>query len=606
MRLLLAVLLSLCWSTAALAATAATSASNATTAPPAMATTTAPDAATIRALLGISSAEPVQVSSVDHPGWFQPQPPLHGLADPIDPLGTLDAALVEKGLNAKDLKRFTDGYVDRIEQAATAGAAAPAGLLAWLSAHPAIRREFWLALSPQFDDAQHAMEVLDRLRQHNAAAVAAYAHLAIAMAVVYDSPDALYGSRYACIYGVEAAQFGPPPQLEAVFDYFTSPAHQAQFQFRPQDLAWPLLVHLVDLDVCAEDRDWALRTCASFRRDIGSLYPSVPYDYDKYRGSDTHIGSQPYALPIIQKCGGVCGDQAHFTSRVSKCLGVPAMKVQGTGRYGRASAHAWCGFLTVHQGRPVLDFTGRYDGDYYYTGEVFDPQTRTMVLDRTVAMVYDGLSLSYDKYRDAQLLARAALATLADRPALSIAFARQAIEKDKYTPMAWRVLAYHIAHGAMTPREAAQWSNRMLTDLSAHPDLTLECLPQLMALLPPAKIDERQRLYNAAMQLYAARPDLQIRLRSAQCAELTEHGRQPQALELMLATVTANAKEGSLILPLIEQIVATSKTFAATNPNFHLEVVKQALTKLEDSFPAQRGNVISPAFVKLQQLVDSL
>jgi hypothetical protein len=350
--------------------------------------------------------------------------------------------------------------------------------------------------------------------------------------------------------------------------------------FKPQQLPWPLLVHLVDLDVSDADRDWALSSCAAFRRDIAALYPSVPYDNDKLAGNPPRLGTLPYSLPNLQKLGGVCGDQAHFTSRVSKCLGVPAMKVAGAGRYGSAMAHAWCGFLTVQKGRPVLD--------------------------RTVEMLDDGLSMSYEKYRDSQLLARAALKLIADKPRVSISLARQAVDKDTYNPVAWRVLTYHIAHGALSANESAKWSNRMFVDLAAHPDLTLECLPRLMAQLPESRVDERQKLYNAAMQLYAKRPDLQIRLRAMQCKELSDHGRQPQALELMLATATLNAKEGSLILPLVEQVVSTSKGFAATTPGFRLEVVKQQLAKLEEVFPSKRGNTVSPAFTQLQQLVDRL
>ena len=340
---------------------------------------------------------------------------------------------------------------------------------------------------------------------------------------------------------------------------------------------------------------------------MGPLYLQVPYDDDKLRRQrDPPRQPAPYTLPNLLSLGGVCGDRSHFTSRVAKCFGIPSMKVAGEGRYGRASAHAWCGYLAVRKGRPILEFTGRFDYDFYYTGEIYDPQTSTMILDRTVEMLYDGLSTSYDKYRDSQLLARAALKLVADKPALSAALARQAIEKDTYNPTAWRVLAWHIAHGALQPKEAATWSNRMLTELAAHPDLTLECLPELMAQLPESKVDQRQALYNAAMQLYAQRPDLQIKLRSAQCAELVSHGRQPQALELMLATVGANAKEGSLILPLVEQIVNTSKDFAASTPNFHLEVVKQELSKVEALFPAKRGNTMSPAFSTLQNLIAKL
>ncbi len=70
-----------------------------------------------------------------------------------------------------------------------------------------LRGDFWLALSPQFDDAKVAMAVLDDLHRHDAEAVKRFAHLAIALAVVWDHPDAIDTSRCTGIFAIDDAQF---------------------------------------------------------------------------------------------------------------------------------------------------------------------------------------------------------------------------------------------------------------------------------------------------------------------------------------------------------------------------------------------------------------
>jgi hypothetical protein len=122
-------------------------------------------------LLGISGSRPVREMLHDRPGWFNQLPPPNGSEDPIDPLGETNEALITKGLKAKTLTAFIDGYVDRIEHYYDNDKGTNKELIDWLAKNPAIRRDFWLAISPQFDDAAGAMRVLNDLRQHNAKGV---------------------------------------------------------------------------------------------------------------------------------------------------------------------------------------------------------------------------------------------------------------------------------------------------------------------------------------------------------------------------------------------------------------------------------------------------
>jgi hypothetical protein len=550
-------------------------------------------------------ASPVEVSAGAGVGYFR-KPPPNGFDDPIEALSDADRKVIGKPLSPKDLKAFTDGYVERIEADAIAHANPAPDLLAWLKAHPEIRREFWLALSPQFDNTAGAIAVLDALRRRNAKAVEKFFHLAIAAAVVFDTPDAAVTDRFQYLWAVTPKQFSPARSYLDNFDYLTSDRTQSKLVFHLNELPWPVLVHVIDIDVSDSEISWALSACDSAKRELGSLYQTVPYDEDKRLRLPTKLGDQDYTLENLRTFGGVCVDQAHFTSRVAKCFGVPAMKVAGEGRYGATSLHSWAGYLVNNGGRPQLEFTGRYDYDYYYTGDVFDPQTRTIILDREIEMMYDGISQSYAGFESSQLLARAAIKLINTSSAQAIALARQAIDLNCCSPNAWRVLAYAAGRGLLERKDCNRLVTRMMKELAGHPDLTLECLDSFMQVIPRIQVAERQEIFTQANSIYAKRPDLQIRLRLKQCAELQEAHREVDAIQIALATVTANAKEGSLILPLVKQIVDIATAFAATAKNFQVAVVRSALSRVEKDFPQTRGTTVSAAYSEFQRLVDVL
>jgi hypothetical protein len=549
----------------------------------------------------IKNDEPVKVT-IDASGRYWRKPPPNGFSDPITPPALPEVG--KKGIEAKAMTAFTDAYVDAIET--RHAASLNDDFATWLKAHAEIRRDFWLALSPQFDEAKQAIAVLDDLRKHDEKRVEQFAHLAIAMAVVFDTPDALVTSRLNYLWAVTDSQFSPQRPLIATFDYFSDKKNQARFTFKPDQLPWPILVHLVDFDIADNEIDWAWKNCDAARKDIASLYQTVPYDNDKLGGKTPKLGSNNYVLENLRKLGGVCVDQAHYTTRVAKAFGVPSMKVAGEGRYGASSLHAWAGFLVNAGGRAQLEFTGRYQGDYYYTGDIFDPQSRTMILDREVAMLYDGISLSYFKYRDSAALSRAAIQKIGSDPAAAMTLARQAMERNTFNPNAWRLLAYGVSTGAIDQKEGNLLVARLMKDLANHPDLTMECLQRFMAAIDQKDTAARQKIFRNAYALYAKRPDLQIRLRLLQCSELVAASQQPEALNIALQTCTDNAKEGSLILPLVDYVVTASKEFAATNPKFQLTVVRQALAKVEKDFPQKRGNDVSAAYTEFKGLVGKL
>ena len=532
-------------------------------------------------------------------GQYFRLPPPNGWEDPIAALDDTDVANLAKP-SAATWSRLLDGHIDRIEAWHIANSAPPSGLITFLKANPNVRREFWRALDTRFDDAKAACEIFDALRLLDEKQFLVNFQVAIAFAVVYDSPPATVSSRYNALWAVRESQFGPTLSYKELWSYFTDQKNQSRFMFKPKSLPWPVLVQLVDLDVSQAEIDWALSQYGGKKVDLTALYSSVPYDNAKLAHSATKLGDKPYTLENLRQYGGVCVDQAHFSSRVAKIFGVPSLKCCGNGRYGGVG-HCWSGYLAAKGKSPELAFTGRYKGDYYYFGKAFDPQTSTEVLDRDVELLYAGASSGGEAWATATHLARIAR-NCDGHPEQATIIAREALKRSPLVAEAWRVLLRTVA-----PAEADKAWQTLAKVSGNFPDLAWEGLRIALERMP-ADDKGRQKMYDSAYALAPAvkRPDIQIQVRLAQIGELAVAKQDKDVIRLAFETVHANVKEGTLIMPLVKRVVELANGFKESDPSFRMNVVKETFTKIAVDFPKQRGNEVSPAWTEWQQLVGSL
>jgi hypothetical protein len=539
-------------------------------------------------------------------GKYKMLPPPGPAADPVPALDDADRTALAKP-TAKTWEQLVERFADRCGATYAAKHPLPEGLAAWFEAHAKERREFWLALDWHFDDIAGAIAILEELRAADAKRFAACFHLAIAIAVVWDQPDALISSRCYPLWGIKPEQLPPAMDRKQVWEWFANERRWSQLRFKPTEMTWPIMVHLVDLGLTPGEAQWAVDQYRAAASDVAALYPEVPYDTGKMKKERPKLGELPYVLSNLKAFGGVCVDQAHFATEIAKALGVPAVKCTGEGRYGGAG-HAWTGFLMAKKGRPLLEFTGRYQFDYYYTGEVFDPQRRVMDLDRNVALLYDAATGGHASLVRARALARMAAALPAADAALAGQLATAAVGANAFCREAWTGYFRLAAADAIERKAAIAMANAMVKQLAPHPDLTVDCLPDVLGLFPADQLDPRQRVYESAYAIcqQAKRPDLQIRLRQAQCRELADAGKHMDALAKALETVAANADQGGLVLPLVEQIVADAKRFRETVKGFRTEVVKASLDKTGKGFPQKRGDEVSEAWLEFRKLVTSL
>ncbi len=521
--------------------------------------------------------------------------------DPVPALADGDIDLFKGGISQPEITKLLDGYLDRMLAFYAEKHRFPETLVSFLGnkRNKVAKEVFVSALDPRYDDIGGAARVFEELRALDEKKLVKYVHLATALAVVYDTPGAIETSRSLWLGAVRlpgGSLHGP----RETWDYYTNPKLKHRFGFALDRLPWCILVHLVDNDTSESERRWAL-TRYSMKAEMEEVYHSVPYDYAFLKTLKRKIEEHPYTLANILKHGGVCADRAHFSSRIAKCLGIPAMKIECANRWGGLiGRHACTGYLVIREGRPILEFTGRYFYDYYYTGNIFDPQTRTATLDRYVAMMYDGASLSYPKYNKSQMLVRIAEKIRAEHAAESLELTQKALALNYFNMWGWPLLMEHIKDGTLAKKDGLSWFNKMTRALAGHPDMTFACLNTFIGCVPAANARGRQSLYNQAASLYASRPDLLLKLRVTQAKELVSAGEKAKAVNLLVSTIVRHAKEAKLVLPAMRMAVELAKELGLARR------VHAKLRVADRTFPKNRAGTPSVAYEEFRKLLDQL
>ena len=528
------------------------------------------------------------------PGPAKPQD------DPIAALGEGDDERVRAGLTTLSVSPFVAGLIERIESHHRAKLPAP--VLTWLGTRPAVRRDFWLALDPA-DDVTAVGVVLEGLLRQQAAACARLPQLAIATALVWDQPRLVVTGQRLAIWGVNYHQFPVPLGPDAVFAWLAGGAKHLACDITA--LPWQALVHVVDNDLDAADREWGQQRYRLSPAKCEQLFFELTYDHQKLLERKGQLGARDYSLANLLKYGGVCGDQAWYGSRLAKAQGVPSCIVLGLNSAGLG--HAWHAYAVTPKAGTKgwrLATTGRYPGDRYYQGEVFDPQTGRTASDRDFALVIAGTTTDATAFAEARALARCAAKLRVGAPALCRQLAEAATKRSPYVAQGWRLLAGLAADGAIGSDTALATHQRLVAALPDHPDLDWECLQGFVAAHPTLA----GKLYPDAFLRFRAadRPDLQIAVRAAQADTLVADGALAKASDLVNETCAGMGAEGLFVLPLIERCVDLALARQAADARFGFAKVHRALANAESGFPMLRYQATTPAYLRYLDLVGKL
>jgi len=446
---------------------------------------------------------------------------------------------------------------------------------AWLEENRAVKEELFLAIDPQVDDVLRALQIFKSLKEKFPERIVAYANLAIAIAVTWDTPRSIYDFAQHQQRAKAVMPEGLADEI-ASFDYFlkAEPAMQGRAQWLP----WEFLVHVVNHRTPLEERAWALQNYLSSRVMFGKCYQEVPYDDMMLAtGSEqARMNGQPYTLANLRTFGGVCALQGDFASRVGQSLGVPAAYVGGASSFGEL--HAWVMWVEVKTVTPKsivfsLESHGRYRGDKYYVGTLQDPKSGQRITDRQleVRLHTVGNDPLAKRHADLVLAAYPLLKSKRDLPiSEQFAYLSRMIELCPGHEWAWKSLSEMATNETVQQKHRKQMTgilNQLFHTFANFPDFTWTIFDDLIQY--EDRLKERIKLYERLTLLYQAaqRPDLACEARLRLTDLLVEDGRQLAAVDGLAATVYAFVDEGRYVPKMLDRIELICQNLDGATPH---------------------------------------
>lgn len=393
----------------------------------------------------------------------------------------------------------------------------PAGLRGWVLGNAEFSAQYF-SLESALDFRPEVYRILGELRSADARTFEEYASLALAVALVCDTPPP---PRWPHWQVKPEALPRKLPEPAEIFGYFTELDRSGKSLHPLARLEAAELRFLVDLILPEAERKWARERVTTPLARLHTTYDDVSYREDRI-DKDAYVWpGDSYTLEEILREGGICVDQAYYATQAGKARGVPTLLFSGAGLDGR---HAWFGFLGG--ARKWRMDAGRHEGQRYVVGKAIDPLTWADVSDHELAFLSEGFRRERGA-REAAIHAGFArwLLEAGDRAGADRA-ARQAVRLERRMVAAWDVLlALHPEPG----REREAVSYEAAGGLGSYPELYARFMGQVVASLYARGENSRAGFMEREMarRFRADRTDLSVR----QLAEQLSRARANLSIE---------------------------------------------------------------------------
>lgn len=506
----------------------------------------------------------------------------------------------------KHVRKVFTGYVEtKYGDALKSEMGADAGpLFDFLNANPLIKETLFTAIDPADDNPAAVMAVFRDLWKADPAAVKANDELAVAVAVVWDSPKGPYDYRghqvrTRSILPETVANIGAIDNFKYIVD------RHAKLKGPQLQLPWEFLVHTVNHKTPLDERDWAVTNYLKRRPGIGTSYKDIVYDQEMLRTQSKvcKLNDKPYTLNSIKEHGGVCAMQADFAARVAKSLLVPAEYVGGEANSG--GLHAWVMWVEVKAvQRDAVTFSlesyGRYFGDNYYVGTLKDPQTGKQITDRELERRLTAVGNAPYSSRQADLLMRA-YPIVRDKKELTtrqqLAYLNKVLTLYPMCDAAWLELAALHRDGKLTDSvEATRLVDKALVTFARFPDFSWKVVDDLLT--PQKDKVYRTRTFEKMVAAYEnlGRPDLGCEARMKLVEYQAEAKDFKKAFDGLAVTVRKFPEEGRYVPRMVTRMQEVAKDIKGgpdLMAKFYLEILPRV--------PARRGDEVSTYCVKLHE-----
>jgi hypothetical protein len=356
----------------------------------------------------------------------------------------------------------------------TLGVAMSPECQAWLIGDSDFSEQFFTLVQP-VDYLPDVFKLLGELHRRDPARFATYANLALAIAVVYDTPPPPDWPHLQV--PADALPRRWPDAVQA-FDWWTREDEAGHTYHRLAQLGADELKFVIDASAPFDQLAWSQEVANYPLNQLAKAYTMVTYRRDRAANQRPIWTEKIYSLPAILGAGGICVDQAYFAAQVGKARGVPTLLFQGAGRDGR---HAWFGFLDAQQ-KWQLD-AGRYAEQRFVTGLARDPQTWRIISDHELKFLSERFRAT-ESFKRSRTQTAFAAEYLARRDVdAALRAARKAVNYERRNNTAWDTLLQAEAAANQDAKQMEAVLYEAIQAFQRYPDLEAAYSKRLVASL---------------------------------------------------------------------------------------------------------------------------
>ena len=491
---------------------------------------------------------------------------------------------------------------------------------AWAIEHPEFSDEFFATIEP-VDYLPEVFRILSELYRADPARFQTYAHLALAIALVYDVPPPPHWPHSQVTVEALPRQW---PRPLAAFDWWSG-EDRAQRTYLPLTrLAAEELKFVVDAAAPFDDLAWSQQIVNYPLEKFGRTYSLIKYRQDRNNVGGAVWPGRRYSLADILGQGGICIDQAYFAAEAGKARGVPTLIFRGEGNDAR---HAWFGYLDgkmrwqLDAGRgageagregwfsslePKLRYqleTGR-GPEVFVTGVAFDPQTWRPISDHELQFLAERFHAlpSYQQSRIHAEFAGDYLVT--GEPAAAVAAARKAVNYERRNQSAWELLLRAEKAAGYAPKQIEATLYEAIMAFGRYPDLeayySSRVGESLRARGETSAADNEQR--RIAQKYRSDRRDLSVM--AARDMLLRSMGTQPLEEQIRTFNRVLDSYGRNAGIMFFDQVVVVFVQHLAQLG--HPPEAMAALDRARTAMKVQPGGQLDQEFAVLARLVPAL
>jgi hypothetical protein len=454
-----------------------------------------------------------------------------------------------------------------------------------------LRDSFLNSLSP-YDDHAKALEILCRIYRDHPADAGEFAALAVALSLVFDQPfPNSWPHHFVAANCVPRADEKP----EDRFAFFVQSQKNGLLLYDLTRLSVSELKFVIDTPVSLRELRYVQGVKLRDVKQFNTLFMMITYDMPRLQQKVYLWPHGSYQLATIAKRGGLCVDQAYFTSHAAKAKGVPNIIFLGQGNSGE---HAWLGYLENY-GSWRFDLA-KFRDENYPVGQAFDPQTWRRLTDSECQFL-NRRSLNTANFAVArQFLSWAELNPTAS---FHLEALRQARKTAPEYLWAWEAEAACLDRNQAGIARRSRFWNDWITAFKDQQDLRFRGEKRLLGLLDEAGATEE---YNRLLAKIVAdnknqRFDLVVGIAAEKVFVHIENKRWDDAHKTFcsamqkLATSAGGHLFYQLVQPYVQSCLEEGKTAYAA----------EAMERASKSFEPKEGSILDKELRELADIVSA-